>query len=488
MPKKLANRRIGSVAGSPQPALGPDSDVTASLMAVTPIDGRYRRQTRSLERFFSEFALIRYRVKIELEWYLSLAENPSIDALAPLDNHTKAAVAAIHENFSLDDAIEVKEFESVTNHDVKAVEYFVKEKIKAVSVSLPVEMVHFACTSEDINNLAYALLLKDYVDQELQPKLDELLGTLSEQAHRYSTVVMLSLTHGQNASPTTVGKEFAIFAARLQRQMRHLKNQEYLGKMNGAVGNFNAHQFAYPNVDWLAHSKSFVESLGLVWNPLTTQIESHDFLAELFDTMVRIDTVLLDLTRDLWGYVSLGYFKQRVVAGEVGSSVMPHKVNPIDFENCEGNLGIATALLQHLATKLPVSRWQRDLSDSTALRSIGSAFGHAAVALAALKRGLGRIDLDEEAIKASLSDPQSWEVVAEGIQTLMRRSGMARPYETLKELTRGRAITQETIDQFVRSLPLDKHAKDALKRLSPQNYVGLAAALVERFAPKRHNK
>jgi adenylosuccinate lyase len=488
MPKKLANRRIGSVAGSPQPALRPDSDVTAALMAVTPIDGRYRRQTRSLESFFSEFALIRYRVKIELEWYLSLAENPSIDALAPLDNHTKAAVAAIHENFSLDDAIEVKEFESVTNHDVKAVEYFVKEKIKAVSVSLPVEMVHFACTSEDINNLAYALLLKDYVDQELQPKLDELLGTLSDLAHRCSRVVMLSLTHGQNASPTTVGKEFAIFAARLQRQMRHLKNQEYLGKMNGAVGNFNAHQFAYPNVDWLAHSKSFVESFGLVWNPLTTQIESHDFLAELFDTMVRIDTVLLDLTRDLWGYVSLGYFKQRVVAGEVGSSVMPHKVNPIDFENCEGNLGIATALLQHLATKLPVSRWQRDLSDSTALRSIGSAFGHVAVALAALKRGLGRIDLDEERIKASLSDPQSWEVVAEGIQTLMRRSGMARPYETLKELTRGRAITRETIDQFVRSLPLDKDAKEALKRLSPQNYVGLAAALVERFAPKRHNK
>jgi adenylosuccinate lyase len=298
-------------------------------------------------------------------------------------------------------------------------------------------------------------------------------------------VAMLSLTHGQAATPTTAGKEIAIFAARLERQLRQLKAQEYLGKANGAVGNFNAHQFAYPEVDWLAHCKALVESLGLVWNPLTTQIESHDFMAELFDVMVRINTVLIDLARDMWGYISRHYFTQRTVAGEVGSSTMPHKVNPIDFENCEGNLGIANALLQHLAVKLPISRFQRDLSDSTALRSIGSAFGHVVIALAALERGLGLVEINRVRIAQELSEEQSWEVVSEAIQTLMRRCGLPNPYETLKELTRGRAMTRQVIDDFVEQLPLGDEFKERLRRLTPDNYAGLAAQLVDRFTPGR---
>ena len=363
---------MGSI-GSLKEMSKEEADNDSALLAVSPIDGRYRGRTRALERFFSEFALIRYRVKVEVEWYLSLAANPAIDAVAPLAPDLAKRLRAIYEDFTLADANRVKALERAVNHDVKAVEYFVKERMAAAEPSLALEMVHFACTSEDINSIAYALILKEFVTRDLIPRLHKTVATVAAMAQRLREVAMLSLTHGQAATPTTAGKEMAIFAARLERQLRQLEKQEYLGKANGAVGNFNAHQFAYPEVDWIAHSKAFVESLGLVWAPLTTQIESHDFMAELFDVTVRINTILIDFSRDMWGYISRAYFTQRPVPGEVGSSTMPHKINPIDFENCEGNLGIASALLQHLAVKLPVSRFQRDLSDSTALRSIGSA-------------------------------------------------------------------------------------------------------------------
>jgi adenylosuccinate lyase len=459
------------------------TDTDAALLAITPIDGRYRARTRVLEAYFSEFALIRYRVRIEVEWYLSLAANSEIDAVPPLSAATVKRLRAIFTDFSIADARRVKELEATTNHDVKAVEYFVKEKIAALDAKLPAEMVHFACTSEDINNLAYALILKEFSHGELTVRIEKATGPIATLAHRYRALPMLARTHGQEASPTTVGKEMAIFAARLARQLGQLRAQEFLGKLNGAVGNFNAHHFAYPDVDWLAHSRSFVEGLGLVWNPLTTQIESHDFIAELFGILIRIDTILLGFCRDMWSYISIGYFAQKAVAGETGSSTMPHKINPIDFENCEGNLGVASAIFEHLAVKLPVSRWQRDLTDSTAIRSIGTAFGHVVVALASLERGLARVEVNERRIAEDLDAEQSWEVVAEAIQTLMRRRGMPRPYETLKELTRGRRIDRKAIDEFIRSLPLDAASKHALGELNPRNYVGLASKLVERFAP-----
>lgn len=454
-----------------------------ALLAVGPVDGRYRSRTRALVDYFSEFALIRYRLRVEVEWYLALAANPAIDALPPIDASTANRLRALYSEFTLDDARRVKALEEETNHDVKALEYFLKEKIASLGAGLPLEMVHFACTSEDINNLAYALILKDYDEHELIPGLERIVGNLAALADRHKDVATIARTHGQEASPTTVGKEFAIFAYRLARQLKHLRAQEYLGKANGAVGNLNAHRFAYPNVDWLAHSRAFVEGLGLVWNPLTTQIESHDFLAELFHTMVRIDTILLGFARDIWGYVSLGYFTQKTVAGEVGSSVMPHKVNPIDFENCEGNLGLASAIFEHLASKLPVSRWQRDLSDSSAIRGMGTAFGHVTVAISSLERGLKKLELNQSRVAADLEDEKAWEVLAEAIQTLMRRYGMERPYEKLKDLTRGRAVDRRLIEDFVAKLPLDAHARAALARLTPKNYLGYAVELVERFSP-----
>ena len=454
-------------------------------MAVTPIDGRYRSRTRALEAYFSEFALIRYRVRVEAEWYLSLAADPAIrtDGLKPIPSATAKKLRAIYEDFGLEDARRVKELEATTNHDVKAVEYFVKERVAAIDSKLPVEMVHFACTSEDINNLAYALILKEFVEKQLISRIEDAIAPIIKLAHRYKSLPMMARTHGQEASPTTVGKEMAIFAARLTRQLSQMKRQEFLGKLNGAVGNFNAHHFAHPEVDWIAHSQNFVDRLGLTWNPLTTQIESHDFIAELFAIMTRIDTILLGFCRDMWNYISIGYFAQQAVAGETGSSVMPHKVNPIDFENCEGNLGIANALFNHLAEKLPISRWQRDLTDSTAIRAMGTAFGHVVVALKSLERGLARVEVNEARIAEDLDAEQAWEVVAEAIQTLMRRHGMPRPYETLKELTRGRRIDRRVIEEFIASLPLDEGARKKLRELSPRNYVGLAAKLVERFAP-----
>jgi adenylosuccinate lyase len=454
-----------------------------ALFAVSPIDGRYRGRTRALTEYFSEYALIHYRVRIEIEWLLSLAANPAVDAIPALETADRQRLVAIYKDFALADGRRVKELEATTNHDVKALEYFLKEKVEAAGIKIPLEMLHFACTSEDISNLAWALMLKEFVTAELIPALAKTVEQLSAMARRYQKIPMIARTHGQEASPTTVGKELAIFAYRLDRQLAQLRQQEYLGKANGAVGNFNAHRFAYPTVDWIDHSRRFVESLGLVWNPLTTQIESHDFLAELFHLQVRIGTILVSFSRDVWGYVSLGYFTQKTVAGEVGSSVMPHKVNPIDFENCEGNLGIANSLFEHLAAKLPISRWQRDLSDSTATRSIGSAFGHMIVALDSLARGLGKLELNEKQLAADFAEEKTWEVVAEAIQTLMRRHGLDQPYERLKELTRGRPVNRKLIEEFVASLPLDDAARAQLAKLEPLNYLGFASELVERFTP-----
>jgi adenylosuccinate lyase len=460
------------------------SELDEALLAVGSIDGRYRSRTRALVDYFSEYALIRYRVRVEIEWYLALAANPAIDAVPSIDADRAGRLRSLYEDFSIDDARRVKALEAETNHDVKALEYFLKEKIGALDSTLPLEMVHFACTSEDISNLAYALIIKEFAELSLIPALDRITATLGEIALRYKDVAMIARTHGQEASPTTVGKEFAIFAWRLDRQIGHLRRQEYLGKANGAVGNFNAHHFTYPQVDWLEHSRNFVEGLGLTWNPLTTQIESHDFIAEIFHTVELIDTILIGFARDIWSYISIGYFTQKTVAGEVGSSVMPHKVNPIDFENCEGNLGLATAMFQHLATKLPISRWQRDLSDSTAIRGIGNAFGHVIVALSSLARGLGKLQINKARIAADIEDEKAWEVVAEAIQTMMRRHALDRPYERLKELTRGRAVNRKTIEEFVAELPLDPEAKAALLRLEPRTYLGLASELVERFIPR----
>jgi adenylosuccinate lyase len=459
-------------------------ELDLTLSEAGPIDGRYRARTRALSKYFSEAALIGYRLWVEIEWYLSLAANPAIDALPPLNAGQIERLRALSTSFSRTDARRVKQLEAETNHDVKALEYFLRERIAELDPSLPLEMIHFACTSEDISNLAWALMLKEFVRNELLPALNRILAALSLNARRHAKIAMVARTHGQAASPTTVGKEFAIFASRLERQIRQLRHQEYLGKANGAVGNLNAHQFAYPEVDWIAHSRRFVENFGLVWNPLTTQIESHDFLAELFDNITRINTVLLSFARDVWAYIALGYFTQAPVAGEVGSSVMPHKVNPIDFENAEGNLGLANAMLQHLAIKLPVARWQRDLSDSTAMRAIGNALGHVIVALGSLERGLSKLEIDQARIAADLEDDEAWEILAEAVQTMMRRYGCDHPYERLKELTRGRAVGRETIANFVAKLPIDQAVRTALLRLEPRAYVGLAAELAERFAPQ----
>jgi adenylosuccinate lyase len=458
------------------------SETDVSLMAVTPIDGRYRARTRALAAYFSEFALIRYRVQVEIEWLIALAENPAIKEFT-LEPGAPSRLRALYGDFMLADARRVKELERTTNHDVKAIEYFLGERIEAAGIKVAPGMIHFACTSEDINNLAYALILKEFCERELAPALDSIIATLSAMARRWRGVAMIARTHGQAATPTTMGKELAVFAARLERQRRALGRQEFLGKFNGAVGNFNAHLAAVPEADWIECSRRFVESMGLVWNPLTTQIESHDFVAELLDLMVRVDTILLGFARDMWGYIALGYFGQRTVKGEVGSSVMPHKVNPIDFENCEGNLGLATALFQHLAAKLPVSRWQRDLSDSTAMRAFGTAFGHLMVALDSLKRGLDRVELNAARIDADLEAEGAWEVLAEAVQTVMRRQGLEDPYERLKELTRGRAIDREAMRGFIAALDLPAEAKARLEKLEPRDYVGLAAELVERFAP-----
>ncbi len=446
-----------------------------SLLAVSPIDGRYSSKTTPLQHCFSEYGLIRYRTIVELRWLQALAKHPDIDNFTLSDAaHTK--IESLIKSFDTDDAKRVKEIEATTNHDVKAVEYLLKEKFENdEELSAAANFLHFACTSEDINNLSHALGLKEACDSVLIPTVKKVSAALASLAHTHAATPMLSRTHGQTASPTTLGKELANVAARLQRQIAIAESAEFLGKMNGAVGNYNAHVVAYPSVDWLQCGYDFVESLGLSHNPYTTQIEPHDYMAEIFDSFARINTICTDFSRDVWAYISLGYFKQKVVDGEVGSSTMPHKVNPIDFENAEGNFGIANALFNHFSTKLPISRWQRDLTDSTVLRNLGVAFAHTLIAHESLLKGINKLEVNEAALLADLD--ASWEVLAEPIQTVMRRYGIENPYEKLKALTRGEAITRETLHEFINTLELPDEAKRLLLQLTPSNYIGLAETL-----------
>ena len=450
----------------------------ASLLALSPLDGRYAGKVDALRPIFSEYGLIKARVRVEVEWLLALAADPGIPELAPFSDAATQRLRTLANDFSTDDAARVKDIERTTNHDVKAVEYLIKERLKDDPELGPaLEFVHFACTSEDINNLSYALMLKAARDTVMLPKLDELIASLRDMAHQHAALPMLSRTHGQTASPTTVGKEFANVVARLQRQRDVLAALPMPGKINGAVGNYNAHVVAYPDIDWPNFSQRFVRSLGLDWQPYTTQIEPHDGIAELCDAQKRIDTIAIDLCRDTWGYISLGYFKQALKDGEVGSSTMPHKVNPIDFENAEGNFGIANALLEHFAAKLPTSRWQRDLTDSTVLRALGTAFGHALIGYDALLRGLGKLTVNPERIAADLD--AAWEVLAEAVQTVMRRHGLPNPYEQLKALTRGQGITEASMRAFIASLDLPTDAKQRLLDMTPATYIGLAERLAD---------
>ena len=447
-----------------------------ALTALSPLDGRYAGKVDALRPIFSEYGLIKARVKVEVEWLLALAADPGIVELKPFSAAAAARLRALADDFSIEDAARVKAIEATTNHDVKAVEYLIKERLKDDAELGPaLEFVHFACTSEDINNLSYALMLNEARLTVLLPKLDALIQKLRAMAHDYAALPMLSRTHGQTASPTTVGKELANVIARLQRQGEVLAGLPMPGKINGAVGNYNAHVAAYPDIDWPVFSRHFVESLGLDWQPYTTQIEPHDGVAELCDVSKRIDTIAIDLCRDIWGYISQGYFKQAVKAGEVGSSTMPHKVNPIDFENAEGNFGIASALFEHFSIKLPISRWQRDLTDSTVLRALGTAFGHMLIGFDALQRGLNKLSVNPERLAADLD--ASWEVLAEAVQTVMRRYGLPNPYEQLKALTRGQGITEASMREFIATLDLPTADKQRLLAMTPGSYTGLAEQL-----------
>ena len=447
-----------------------------ALLALSPLDGRYADKVDALRPIFSEFGLIHARVRVEIEWLLALASEAGIVELPAFSDAATAKLRALADGFTVDHAARVKAIEATTNHDVKAVEYFLKERLEGDAELKPaLEFVHFACTSEDINNLSYALMLSTARQRVLLPKLDALIETLRTMAHAHAALPMLSRTHGQTASPTTVGKELANVVARLQRQGEVLAGVPMPGKINGAVGNYNAHVAAYPGVDWPVFAQRFVESLGLDFQAYTTQIEPHDGIAELCDAVKRIDTIAIDLCRDVWGYISLGYFKQAVKAGEVGSSTMPHKVNPIDFENAEGNFGIANALLEHFAAKLPISRFQRDLTDSTVLRALGTAFGHALIGFDSLLRGLGKLSVNPERLAADLD--ASWEVLAEAVQTVMRRHGLPNPYEQLKALTRGQGINEASMRNFIDGLELPADARARLKAMTPGDYTGHAAAL-----------
>ena len=448
----------------------------AALLALSPLDGRYAGKVDALRPVFSEYGLIRARVRVEIEWLLALAAEPGIVELPDFDAAARARLRAVAEGFSVDDAARVKAIERTTNHDVKAVEYFIKERLRDDAALGPaLEFVHFACTSEDINNLSYGLMLERARREVLLPSLQAVAGTLRTMAHAQAAQPMLSRTHGQTASPTTLGKELANVVARLERQIAQVAAVELTGKINGAVGNYNAHVAGYPDVDWPGFARRFVESLGLVFNPYTTQIEPHDNVAELGDATRRANTILVDLARDVWGYVSLGYFRQKLREGEVGSSTMPHKVNPIDFENAEGNFGIANALFGHFSEKLPISRWQRDLTDSTVLRALGTAFGHTQVALDSLAKGLGKLEVNPQRLDADLD--AAWEVLAEAVQTVMRRHGLPEPYERLKALTRGQGITAGSMRAFVDALELPPGAKARLLALTPAGYTGLAERL-----------
>ncbi len=450
----------------------------SALSALSPLDGRYAAKIDKLRPILSEAGFMRHRVKVEVAWLqaLSMANLPEIKPFSP------SAIAVLEQvvnNFSEADAARIKDIEAVTNHDVKAVEYWLKEKVQGIpELVVASEFIHFACTSEDINNTSHGMMLKAARDTVLLPALHNITNKLTELAHEHAALPMLSRTHGQPASPTTLGKEIANIVARLQRACKQIAAVEIMGKMNGAVGNYNAHLSAYPEIDWEAFSKQVVEQrLGLVFNPYTIQIEPHDYMAELFNAIARVNTILLDLNRDIWGYISVGYFKQRTKAGEIGSSTMPHKVNPIDFENSEGNLGVANALLQHLAEKLPISRWQRDLTDSTVLRNIGVSFGYAILAYDSCLRGLNKLEVNPARLSADLN--ATWEVLAEPIQTVMRRYGLENPYEQLKELTRGKGISKDALRDFINSLDIPKNARDQLLSLTPENYIGHAATLAK---------
>jgi adenylosuccinate lyase len=450
------------------------------LSALSPLDGRYAGAADPLRPYFSEQALIRYRVRVELAWLMALAADPGIDGLKPFSRKTAASLKALVAGFGESDARQIKEIEAETNHDVKAIEYWLKAKLaKNREVQGALEFIHFAATSEDINNLAYGLMLEESRRSAMLPRLDGLIGALREQARRHAALPMLARTHGQPASPTTLGKELANVVQRLRRARARIEAVPLLGKMNGATGNYHAHTVAYPKFDWEPFCARFVEGLGLQFNPYTTQIEPHDCIAELFDAYAGANTILLDLDRDLWGYISLGYFRQKTRKGEVGSSTMPHKVNPIDFENSEGNLGIANALLRHLAGKLPVSRWQRDLSDSTALRNAGGALGHTLLGYASCLRGLAKLEADPRRMAEDLD--ANWEVLTEAVQQVMRRHGVPGAYEKLKALSRGKRLDRKQLAAFVRGLPIPAAEKQRLLALTPASYTGLAAKLAKRI-------
>ena len=447
-----------------------------ALTAIAPIDGRYADKTTALRPIFSEYGLIRHRVQVEIRWLQALARHPGIPEVPPLSEAATALLDDLLDNFSLADAGRVKQIERTTNHDVKAIEYLLKEKIAGhAELAAVSEFIHFACTSEDINNLAYALMLREARAQVLLPELDRIIAAITALAHQHADRPMLARTHGQPASPTTLGKEMANVAYRLQRQRAQLAAVPLLGKINGAVGNYNAHLSAYPDLDWEDFARRFVsDDLGLDWNPYTIQIEPHDYMAEFFHAVMRANTVLLDFCRDLWSYIAIGYFRQKTVAGEVGSSTMPHKVNPIDFENAEGNLGVANALLDHLAAKLPVSRWQRDLTDSTVLRALGVGLAHTLVAYQSALKGIGKLEVEAAALASDLE--ANWEVLAEPIQTVMRRYGIEQPYEKLKALTRGQRVNRETLRAFIADLAIPEEARQHLLALTPASYTGNAAA------------
>jgi adenylosuccinate lyase len=447
------------------------------LIALSPLDGRYHSKVVALRPYFSELALIRYRVQVEVEWLKALSYEPTITEISPFSTDTIAQLEELVTDFSESDGESVKSIEARTNHDVKAIEYWLRERTaKNIEISKVSEFIHFSCTSEDINNLSYGLMIMHSRDHVMLPALSNIIKTLVRMAHQLADVSMLARTHGQPATPSTLGKELAIFAHRLQYGYDNLTAISILGKINGAVGNYNAHLAAYPNINWESFSQSFVEKLGLKFNPYTTQIESHDAIAGICDAYARINTILLDLDRDIWGYISLGYFKQKIKESEVGSSTMPHKVNPIDFENSEGNLGIANALLRHLSDKLPVSRWQRDLTDSTVLRNMGVALGHTLLSYESCNKGLNKLESNPDRLAEDLRD--AWEILAEPIQTIMRRYGLPNPYEQLKELTRGKeSISKETIRKFIDGLAIPDKEKKRLRDLTPQNYIGKATEL-----------
>jgi adenylosuccinate lyase len=451
-----------------------------ALNALSPLDGRYQSKVDPLRPFFSEYALIKHRALVEVEWLKALAAAPSIKEIQAFSPSTIQELDAAINNFGEADAAQVKTIEMRTNHDVKALEYWLKDKFaNNAEIKKASEFIHFACTSEDINNLSHALMLKNAREQVMLPSLAGLIARLTELANQLADQPMLSRTHGQTASPSTMGKELANVVYRLKRQEQQLKNNEILGKINGAVGNFNAHLSAYPDVDWESFAKKFVESLGLTYNPMTIQIEPHDYMAELYDALARINTILIDINRDIWGYISVGYFKQKLKAGEIGSSTMPHKVNPIDFENSEGNLGLANAILRHLAEKLPISRWQRDLTDSTVLRNMGVAFGYTLLGYDSCLRGLNKLEVNPQRLVEDLNN--SWEVLAEPIQTVMRRYGIENPYEQLKELTRGKdGINQASLQTFIQTLAIPAEAKQYLLNLTPATYIGKANELAKK--------